>query len=123
LLALAPLGRSVRWIFFAVVAVIFSLASLISAMVVFEPHDEWFRRIAGVLGILNGCGSLVIPVLHKLGGTSSETVADGSLDRIELVCPRCGRRGIYAVGAIKCEKCSLRMRVEVLEDAMDGPGQ
>ena len=121
LLALVPLGRSVRWIFFAVVAVIFALASLISGMVVFETHVEWLHRIAGVLGILDGCGSLVIPVLYKLGGTSAETIADGSLDRIELVCPRCGRREIYAVGAIKCEKCSLVIRVEVLEESKSSP--
>ena len=121
LLALVPLGRSARWIFFAVVAVIFALASLISAMVVFETHHEWLRRIAGVLGILDGCGSLVIPVLHKLGGKSAETVTDGSLDRIELACPRCGRRDVYGVGAIKCRECSLEIRVEVLEEAKAGP--
>jgi hypothetical protein len=120
LLALVPLGRSVRWIFFAVVAVIFTLASLISGMVVFDTDCEWCQRIAGVLGILDGCGSLVIPVLYKLGGTSDETIGDGSLDRIELVCPRCGRREIYAVGAIKCEKCSLRIRVEVLQGSSGG---
>ncbi len=115
LLALVPLGRPVRWIFFAVVAVIFALASLISAMIIFEPHDEWFPRIMGVLGILDGCGSLVIPVLYKLGGTSAEMVADGSPDRIELICPRCGHRDEYAVGAIECKKCSLGIRVEVLD--------
>lgn len=117
LLALVPLGRSVRWIFFAVVAVIFALASLISGMVVFETHVEWLHRIAGVLGILDGCGSLVIPVLHKLGGKSAQAIADGSLDRIELACPRCGHREIHAVGTIKCEECSLEIRVEVLGDA------
>ncbi len=115
LLALVPLNRPVRWIFFAVVAVIFALASLISAMVVFEPHDDWFPRIVGVLGILDGCGSLVIPVLYKLGGTSAEMVPDGSLDRIELTCPRCGCRDEYAVGTVECKKCSLGIRVEILD--------
>ena len=119
LLTLVPLGRSLRWIFFAVVAVVFALASLISGMVVFEPHHEWLRRIVGVLGILDGCGSLIIPVLSKLGGKSGQTIADGSLKRIELTCPRCGRRDEYAVGAIVCGRCSLEIRVEVLGDTID----
>ena len=115
LLAPVPLGRSVRWIFFAVVAAIFALASLISAMIIFETHEEWLHRIVGVLGILDGCGSLVIPVLYKLGGKSAEMVAAGSLDRIELTCPRCGHREQYAVGSIECKQCSLGIRVEVIE--------
>ena len=117
LLALVPLKRPVRWMFFTVVAVIFALALLISGKIVFEIFDESFFRIAGVLGILDGCGSLIIPVLYKLGGGSAEAIVDGSLDRIELACPRCGRRDEYAVGSIKCKKCSLEIRVEVLGDA------
>jgi hypothetical protein len=115
LLALVPLGRPLRWIFFAVVAVILALASLVSAMIIFEPHDEWFHRIAGVLGILDGCGSLVIPILHKLGGKPADTIPDGSPKRIELTCPRCGHSDAYTLGTIECRKCSLGIRVELLD--------
>jgi hypothetical protein len=117
LLALVPHARFQRWIFLAVATVILALASLICAMIVFELHAEWLQRVAGVLGILDGCGSLVIPVLSKLAGNSGKTPADGSLDRIELTCPRCGHRNEYAVGSIKCESCSLEIRIEVLGDA------
>jgi len=114
LLVLAPIGKSVRWALLATIAVIFVLATFISGMIVFEAEDEWFFRIAGILGILDGCGSLMIPVLYKLGGRPpSEIDGPGQLDHIELSCPRCGRRDTYAIGTIECGGCALRIAVEI----------
>ena len=33
--------------------------------------------------------------------------------QIELVCPRCGERGMYATGKTKCPTCSLGFWVEI----------
>jgi hypothetical protein len=82
-------------------------------MIIFEADEEWLFRFVGVLGILDGCGSLLVPVLFKLGGRVVGTFVDDQLDRIELTCPRCGRRETYSVGLLQCSGCSLQMRVEI----------
>ena len=117
LLALVPLQKPIRWVVFSTVGIIFALAILISGMIVFEPHEEWLFRFVGVLGILDGCGSVLIPVLYKLGGKSDGTTPSGSLDRIELSCPRCGHRETYPVGTIRCGKCSLEIQVEITKES------
>jgi len=119
LLAIVPLEKSKRWVFYATSAFIFALAIHLSSWIIFEFHNEEFHiRIAGVLGILDGCGSLLVPILYKLGGRESfPPVPTGRLDRIELFCPRCGNRETYDVGTILCGKCSLKMNVEIVEEA------
>ncbi len=113
LLALVPLQKPLRWCLYATGSIIFALALLISGMLVLEPDEEWLFRLTGVLGILDGCGTVLIPVLYKLRGRPVEEAPAGSLERIELLCPRCGHRGTYPVGAITCEECSLELRVEI----------
>jgi len=114
LLALVPLQPSIRWAFWATAAAIFVLATFISGMIVFEADNEWFFRIAGVLGILDGCGSLLIPLLYKLSSKPSLEIGGGrSFDHIELACPRCGHRDKYPVGIIQCVECSLEISVEI----------
>jgi hypothetical protein len=113
LLALVPLRRPVRWVFLGSVVIILALATLISGMIVFEPGEEWLFRLAGVLGILDGCGSLTIPVLYKLGHKTDEGGPQDIGDRIELRCPRCGHRDTYRIGPIQCQGCLLEMRVEI----------
>lgn len=119
LLSLVPLKQSIRWVFVATVVTILALALYLSGMIVFEDGDEWFIRIAGVLGILDGCGSLLIPVLYKLGGKPAAYGEGGPLDRIGLTCPRCGHGDTYSVGTIKCAECSLGIRVEIAEESKD----
>lgn len=113
LLALVPLQKPLRWGLYATGSIIFALALLISGMLVFEFEEEWLFRLAGVLGILDGCGTVLVPVLYKLTGKQVEETPGGSLDQIELLCPRCGHRGTYSIGTITCEECSLELRVEI----------
>ncbi len=122
LLALVPLKQSARWLFFTTVAVIFALAIHLSGWMIleFRGNNEWLFRIAGVLGILDGCGSIFIPVVYKLGGKEVETTRVGPLDHIELSCPRCNHREVYSVGTIKCRNCSLEIRVDIPEESQDG---
>ena len=123
LLTLVPLERSVRWAFSATATVVLVLAAFVSGLIVFEADDEWFFRIAGVLAILDGCGSLLIPVLYKLGGRPPIGVQENErLDYIELSCPRCGRKGKYAVGIIECGGCSLTMAVKIANAEGDNNG-
>jgi hypothetical protein len=110
LLILVPLKRSVLWVFYATAAVILGLATFASGMIIVDAGDEWVIRIAGVLGILDGCGSVVIPVLYKLGDRDG---ADRLADCIELICPRCGRQDVYRIGAIQCSKCRLEISIRI----------
>lgn len=121
LLALPRLKARLRWLFAGALACIFSLALLISVMVIFEWDDELLFRLAGVLGILDACATLTIPILYKVTGPAAlkpdrltETAGHGDL-RIELSCPRCGRAGVYPLGTIDCPECSLRISVEVTD--------
>ena len=99
LLSLAPLQRRHAWVFHVAVALILALAAIISGIIIFEPHDEDFTvRVVGVVAILDGCFSLCVPVLHRLGGKPVTEKSPQIYGQIELVCPRCGERGIYATG-------------------------
>ena len=73
LLSLATLQRHVAWLFYAAVTAILLLATIISGIIVFDPNDEeWLMRTVGVVAILDGCFSLCVPILHRLG--SRQTV-------------------------------------------------
>jgi hypothetical protein len=89
------------------------LAVVISGLIVFEPHGEWIVRVVGVVEILDGCFSLCVPVLHRLGGKPTAPTMVETCEQIELVCPRCGQRGVYCLGRIECRQCSLVITVQV----------
>jgi hypothetical protein len=113
-LSLARLKPRQGWLSWTAVVSIFSLAILISTMIVVEVDDEWWFRAVGVVAIVDGCASLTIPILHKLAGLPSAAGQFAeAYPRIELTCPRCGHRAEYPVGPIQCTQCSLRIRVEV----------
>ncbi|MHB8866121.1 MAG: DinB/UmuC family translesion DNA polymerase [Pirellulaceae bacterium] len=115
LLSLAPLQRRHAWIFHAGVTLILALAAIISGIITFEPHDKDLTvRVVGVVAILDGCFTLCVPILHRLGGKQITEKTPQVYSQIEQVCPRCGERGIYATGKIKCPECSLSFRVEII---------
>lgn len=115
LLSLAELNEKHRWVFYVAMASILGLASLFSMMIVFEIDEEGLIRLAGVLGIIDGCTTLTIPILYKLGSEDLESSSPQTFEEIELICPRCGNRDRYPMGEVTCEECSLRLRVEIME--------
>lgn len=112
-LSLATLQRHQRWLFYAAVVSILGLAAIISGLIIFEPHGDWIVRVVGVVGILDGCFSLCVPILHRLGGKQAAPTMAEVYEQVELVCPRCGQRGIYSLGRIECRQCSLAITVQV----------
>jgi hypothetical protein len=117
LLSLVTLERRAVWVYYAAVGAILALAAIISAMIVYD-QGGWMERFAGAVGILDGCLSLCIPVLHRLGGTLAVPTTAETFQQIELVCPRCGQRGTYPFGSISCRRCSLaiEVRIEAVSD-------
>lgn len=122
LLSLTSLEGRFKWVFSVAVVCIFSLAMFLSGMIVFEADDEWLIRVVGVIGILDGCASLSVPVLSKLGRKQSDRVADQPYQHVELVCPRCRHQSVYPIGEIECTNCSLKMKVEIYEGSSE-PGR
>ena len=113
LLALPSLSPKFRWVYHVTAGVILALAAFVSWLFLAEIEGEWALRLMGVLGILDGCGSLLIPILCKLGAEAR--IAEGfARDHIELACPRCDHHGRYQMGAITCSHCALQIRVEIL---------
>jgi hypothetical protein len=121
LLELPRLRGRAAWTFPATLTCIAGLALLLSGMIVFELDDEFFFRLAGVLGILDASGTLSIPILHRLGRKThaDEPSGSGALPRqswqVQLACPRCGHQGVYPAGLIECPQCALGFRLTVLE--------
>ena len=110
-LSLARVRPQVRWVFYAAVISILALAAFISGMILAEPGREgWPFRVAGILGILDACFSLCVPIVSRLSGKEP---AAATYREIELCCPRCGEHATYPIGEIACRKCSLALRVEI----------
>jgi hypothetical protein len=65
LLGLALLPRHLRWVYWLTLCAIAALAALSSNMLMFELSDVFLFCVLGVVGILDGCGTLAIPVLAR----------------------------------------------------------
>lgn len=119
LLSLVALERRVVWVYYVAVGAILALAAILSAMIV---HDQggWMLRLAGAVAILDGCLTLCIPILHRLGGARAAPKMAETYQEIELVCPRCGQSGRYPIGTIKCRGCSLAIDIRIEVDS-SGP--
>jgi hypothetical protein len=118
ILALARLPLRWDWVRWATLASITTLALYIITMIILELEGDFTIRLLGVLGILDGCGTIITPVLLKLVGTHAAALQHKAIDyNITLQCPRCNKRGTYPLGAITCDHCSLPLRVMVLEES------
>jgi hypothetical protein len=108
LLALAQLRGSEAWISWAENTVIATFAAVLTVLVVGEQWGEGAIRLLGILAILDGCGTIVIPVLHRLA--RGEIAAEGF---VRLICPRCGHRAHIKLGGDACPSCNALISVEV----------
>ena len=114
LLSLAPLQRRHAWVFYAAVALILALAAIISGIIIFEPHDEdWTCGLSALWRSSTAASPFACRYCTGWEGSEATEKTPQTYSQIELVCPRCGERGIYATGKITCPKCSLGFRVEI----------
>ena len=115
LLSMANLDSRFRRVFRAAVASIFMLALLVCRLIIFEDSGERMMRIMGVVGILDGCTTLVIPILAKLSTPSTAPLEAGGYEMIELRCPSCGQQATLPLGRTNCPNCQLAIRVDLGE--------
>ena len=86
LLSLARLARRFRWAIVTAYVAVLLLASIISAIVIFDPDSEDFlvSRLIGVLAVIDAAITVMIPIFHRLSrGEFVDTEGEVSVDKIE----------------------------------------
>lgn len=78
-------------------------------------NDAWARGI-GVFGILSACGTITIPILHRVSAIkTTESIQTTDLS-ISMTCPRCSVAQVVPTGRSVCKSCHLRFHIEIEED-------
>lgn len=115
LLTLARLKRSWSWTRYATQGIAAILAVSLSAMIIFEWDDEVYVRSLGVQAILTGCGTICVPILHRLSATPKTDQLITATLALTITCPRCARSQQVTAGRSTCGKCGLKFRIEIEE--------
>lgn len=117
LLSLARLHRQYELVRYGTVGAIALLAATIVVMVVgeIEPGDVVIRYI-GAIAILDACGTIAIPILHRVSRIQSHEQTLTTALEISLTCPRCAAQQTVPVGRSACGKCGLRFSIEIDEE-------
>lgn len=117
LLSLSRLRRQYEWTRLATVAVITVMACQIIWSIVGEIEIDGWYRLMGVLGILNVCGTITVPVLHRVSaippGDPVQTVSTHV--KVSLTCPRCETSQVAPVGTSRCGQCGLKFSIQIEE--------
>jgi ribosomal protein L37E len=116
LLSLARLGRGYEWIRYGTVVAIAALAALLMFMIWSETTTDELFRLVGVLAILDACGTIATPVLHRVSAIRTREAVQTVELQVTLTCPRCSKTQTLEVGRSKCANCGLRFRIEIEEE-------
>ena len=115
LLALARLRQSWVWTRYGTQTVAVVLGASVSAMVLFDWDDFDYVRYLGVLTILTGCGTVCVPILHRLSAIPKHDRLLTTGLVLTITCPRCAESQQVAAGRSTCGKCRLKFRIEIEE--------
>lgn len=116
LLSLARLRTQWTIVQTATVVCAVLLAGELITMIVFEVDDDMLVRIAGVLGILTACGTVSLPILHRISAMQLREAVKTVELQVALTCPRCSTAQSLAVGRSRCGQCGLKFTIEIEED-------
>jgi hypothetical protein len=122
LIAMARLRRSYVWVRVATVLAIAALGLLIITMIIFEGEDEYLFRVMGAIAILDVCGTLTVPVLHRVSAIKDPVSIEAPILEIGLTCPRCRQTQQVQVGRSQCAGCGLRLLIEIDEERCEACG-
>ncbi len=117
MMSLARLRLQWNWVRTGTVIVVAALALQIIVTIVLDIHagDEWERGM-GVLGIASGCGTVAVPILHKVSAIRLREAVRTTELTLQLTCPRCGKGQSLSVGKSKCADCGLGFSIEIEEE-------
>jgi ribosomal protein L37E len=120
LLALARLRTGYCWVRRWTIVCIAGTAALIVYLIIDDPTPfEVFRqlmRLLGVLAIGVVCGTLAIPILHRVSSIRTREAVRTTELRLELKCPRCLTQQHVPAGHSKCVSCGLKLKIEIEEE-------
>ena len=117
LLSLARLRSAYEWVRRSTVWVVVILAGAITYQIIvdFDDSDLW-GRVIGILAIADVCGTITIPVLHRVSAIRLwEGIRTVELE-VALTCPRCHMTQTLRVGRSACASCQLKFRIEIEEE-------
>jgi len=116
LLSLARLRRGYEWVRLGSVIAVILLAVLISGAILTESDDDAWFRIMGVLAILVICGTIAVPLLHRVSAIRVREAVRTVELALSLTCPRCAKTQEVPVGRSKCVDCGLKFSLEIEEE-------
>ncbi len=118
LLSLARLRRQFQWVRTATIVALTALASLI-LLLMWEllpgSGEDALIRIMGTLAILDACGSVAVPVLHRVSAIGRREAVRTIELRLPITCPRCRKAQELPVGRSRCA-CGLRFAIDIEEE-------
>lgn len=115
LLALARPHRKFQPVVHGTVGAIALLVTLILFSIWTELSDDDLFRLIGVVAILDACGTIAVPILHRVSHIQDQEQFVTTALEVSLTCPRCGVTQIRPTGRSQCT-CGLKFRVEVEEE-------
>ena len=113
LLSLARLSKNYAWALGLAYLFIYGLATIITWMIVDENADTGAFQLLGIVSILVGGISILIPIFQKF----SASVRDETplAKAVKIFCPQCGHEQVHTLGEITCEKCQSVFVVKILQ--------
>ena len=116
LISIARLRRQWTVVQTGSVVVIAILATQIILTILYEIGDETWARFIGIFSILVACGTIAMPILHRLSAMQAREDVRTTELMLGVKCPRCATQQELGVGHSKCIKCGLKFRIEVEEE-------
>lgn len=116
LLSLARLRPGYEWVRRWTSVVVFLLALLIALVLLdfIDDSDLWLRP-AGILAIADACGTIAVPILHRVSAIRKREEVRTVELTLALTCPRCQQSQTVPVGRSKCAGCGLGFRIDIDE--------
>lgn len=112
LLSLARLSKNYIWAMWLAYLAIYGLATIITWMIVEKNPSTGAFQFLGMVSILVGSVSILIPIFQKFSTSIIDDVS--SAKAIKIICPQCGNEQVNSLGEITCEKCQSVFVVKIL---------
>jgi len=116
LLSLARLKRQWNLIRRLTVYAILLLSSEIILTILLDIDVDQWGRFVGVTAILATCGSIVVPILHRISSIPLHTGIHTAELALAISCPRCGKTEKLPIGHSRCPHCGLRFMIQIEEE-------
>ncbi len=123
---LVPLRGGQNWLRYVTICTVAITALCLDIDILFSLSDgpgiSIIARLALAAGILASCGTLGLVLLTCLNRIMGHHRADaGPADKINIVCPQCGKRQTIPLNDASCARCQLRIQVRIEQPAQTTP--